>query len=117
MKVVISNRDKFIRKEIGRILTDQYPNCETKSFADCMLAAKEVYSDAVDVIIMGIDGIKLIPMLRKKEEYLRIIILADNRLHCDEAFSTGADAYITLPIVQGKLFSAVDGTLSADFTD
>ncbi|MBO6215930.1 MAG: hypothetical protein J6N76_10465 [Lachnospiraceae bacterium] len=114
MRVVISNRDKYARKEIVRYLCEQYPNCDTESYSDCLLAAKSVYTKSTDVIIVGIDGIKLIPMLRKKEAGLVVIVLADNYLHRDEAFSSGADAYLSLPLSREKLFDAVEGRQSMD---
>ncbi len=110
MKVVISYRDKYIRREIARYLSDQYPNCETEGFSDPLLAAKSVYCQPTDVVILGLDGIKLIPMLRKKGERIIIIILGENQYHRDEAYTSGADAYITLPLRTEDLFSAVEGT-------
>ena len=115
MKVVISNRDKYIRKEVVRNLIGQYPNCVTESYEDSMLAAKAVYNEPADVIIIGAAGLKLIPMLRKKDDKLKIVILADNNNHRDNAFSVGADAYITLPLSSDELFSAVEGTIEKDY--
>ena len=110
MKVVINHRDKFIRKEIIRLLADKYPNSEAESFADPLLAAKSVYMGNGDVVILGLSGIKLIPMLKKHDSSVRIIILAENASHRDEAYSVGADGYVTLPIREDDLFSAVEGT-------
>ena len=117
MKVIISHRDKYIRKDIVRYLGEQYPNCTTESYGDSMLAAKSVYTEPSNVIIMGIDGIKLIPMLRKRESGIIIVILADNGTHSDEAFSMGANAYLTLPLSQDSLFEAVEGRQTVDLWD
>ena len=117
MKIVISHKDKYIRKDIARFIGEQYPNCMTESFGDSLLAAKSVYTDPSDVIIVGIDGIKLIPMLRKRESDIIIVILADNFLHCDEAFSQGANAYLTLPLSKEKLYEAVEGRQAQEFSE
>ncbi len=110
MKVIISNRDKYIRKELIRIFKDRYPNSEAESFEDPLMAAKSVYMGSGDVVIYGLSGIKLIPMLKKYDESIRVVILAENDSHRDEAFSNGADAYVTLPIDKDELYSAVEGT-------
>lgn len=114
MKVIISNRDKYIRREIARQLREHYPSCEVESYDDALLAAKTAYRDPADAIVAGSDGIKLVPMLRKQGDELQIIIIADNSSHRDEAYSLGANAYITLPLNEELLFSAVDGTLDMD---
>ena len=114
MKVIISNRDKYIRKDIAGKLRANYPNSDTVSFDDPLLAAKSVYTGDCDVIIMGVEGIKLIPMLKKHGGPLTIVILASNDSHRDEAFSSGADAYIREPLRDDELFSAVEGRLSTD---
>ena len=111
MKIVISYREKFIRKEIVRQVTDRYPNSTVAGFEDCMLAAKSVYEGYCDVILMGVDGIKLIPMLRKRESDIIVVILSDNDFSYDDAISAGADAYIAGPIDYDKLFGAIEGTL------
>ena len=111
MKIVISYREKFIRKDLVRYVADRYPNSSVESYEDSMLAAKSVYEGYCDVMLMGVDGIKLIPMLRKREDDINIIILSDNELSREEAFSAGADSYITRPIDYDKLYSAIEGTL------
>ena len=110
MKIVISYRDKFIRKDLARELAGQYPNSVVESYADFMLAAKSVYTDPADVAVLGVEGIKVINMLRKRESDIRVIIVADNSLHIDEAYEGGADAYITIPYRSEELFAAIEGT-------
>ncbi len=110
MKVVISYRDNYIRKELIRMFTEHYPNSMTESFADPLLAAKSVYTDSADVVVLGLYGINLIPMLKKYNEDIKVIILAENNTHEDEAYTAGADGYVTMPIKQDELFSAVEGT-------
>ncbi len=110
MKIVISYRDKFIRKDLARELAGHYPNSVVESYGDFMLAAKSVYTDPADVAVLGVEGIKVIHMLRKRESDIRVIIVADNSLHCDEAYGGGADAYITVPVNTEELFAAIEGT-------
>ena len=110
MKVIISYRDKYIRKEIAGYLRDGYPNCEVLGFEDELLAAKEAYSEPSDVIVLGTEGIKLIPMLKKSGGGLRIVILADNDLHRYETYSMGGDAYVTRPYEKEDFFAAIEGT-------
>ncbi len=110
MKIVINYRDKYIRKELIRMFADRYPNSEAVSYEDPLMAAKSAFMGSGDIVIFGLSGIKLIPMLKNHDDSTRIIILAENPTHQDEAFSAGADAYITLPIREDELFSAVEGT-------
>ena len=114
MKAVISHRDKYIRKEITRYLGEQYPNCIMESYKDSMLAAKSVYTEPADVVIVGMDGIKLVPMLRKKEKEMIIVVLADNASHRDEVFSMGGNAYLTLPLTKENLVEAVENRQNED---
>ena len=111
MKIVISYREKFIRKDLVRHVADRYPNSTVESFEDSMLAAKSVYEGYCEVMLMGVDGIKLIPMLRMREDDINIIILSDNERSREDASRAGADAYITQPIDYDELFSAIEGTL------
>ena len=114
MKALISNKDKYVRNEVARQLNEHYPNCITEKYADSMLAAKSVYMEPADVIVMGLEGIKLIPMLRMRESGIIVIILADNDLHKEEATTGGANAYISLPLQPDALFDAVEGRYSLD---
>ena len=119
MKVIISYRDKHIRREIAGYLRDRYPNSTAEGFDDVLMAAKAVYneSEMADVVVVGVEGIKLIPMLRKTGGSLRIIILADSNLHRDEAYSSGADAYITKPFDGEDLVAAIEGSAFMDLLD
>ncbi|MCR5098833.1 MAG: response regulator [Lachnospiraceae bacterium] len=110
MKIVINHRDKYIRKELIRMCSDRYPNSDATSYEDPLMAAKSAFMGSGDVVIFGLSGIKLIPMLKNHDEHVRIIILAENAGHRDEAYSAGADGYITMPIREEELFSAVEGT-------
>ena len=114
MKVIICNRDNYIRRDVARQLREHYPNCEVQCFEDVLLAAKSVYYIIPDVVILGMDGIKLIQMLRKQAGDMQIVILADNPDHRDEAYSLGANGYITLPLSEDALYSAVEGRMDFD---
>ncbi|GEM_PF-4238316 len=115
MKVVINFRDKFIRRELVRLISERYPNSQAEVFNDPLMAARSVYVDPVDVVIIGLEGIKLISMLKKRGEGIRVVILAENDSHRDDAYSLGADAYISMPVKSDELYSAIDGTLSSEF--
>ena len=114
MKVVISYKDKFIRRDIVHKLREDYPNCEALGFGDCLLAAKSVYAGAeegepVNVLIAGTESLKLISMLKKAQNDINIVILADNEMHRDEAYALGAAAYVTRPFTREIISAAVEG--------
>ncbi len=114
MKVVINYRDKFIRRELVRLIGEQYPNSITESYDDPLMAARSVYVDPADVMIVGLEGVKLIPMLKKRNADIRVVIIAENDSHRDRAYSMGADAYMSIPIKSDILYASIDGTLSVD---
>lgn len=122
IKIAIADDHKIFRDGIRMALKEkQYVNIiwEAEDGKDLM---EKVWLKCPDVLLMDIrmpeiDGINAIPILRKKYEQLKIIILTmyDEQEMITKMMEKGANAYLTKTSDPEEIYEAILSCMSNDF--
>ena len=108
MKLVLALHNKAARRKIYTTLQKLYPNSGITSSADVMMAARTVYVEPVQIAILGMEGVKLISMIKKASPDIRVIIVADNDNERSFAVEKGADAFLFHPFTEEDLQDVIE---------
>lgn len=111
MKILVLDPDPRIRKNLEKILADEF----VIDTASCARDAEELFSSSVydlllmDLILPDIDGEHFINLIRAEYKNLPVIVIS-NKSHVSDkniAFDHGADDYIVKPINNLELRSRI----------
>ncbi len=65
----------------------------------------------LDIHMPGIDGVETAKMIRRKNDYMKIIFITSSKEHYQQAFEVFASNYILKPLNKDRLFSVLDRVL------
>ncbi len=109
MKVVISTKNNIRCRELHYLLNRTYPNCDILVYRDVMLAVKSAIEDSADVLFADAEVVRFVKMIKKLQEHIIVVVLADNDSNVDDWKDIGINAFLVDPITQEMMIDSIEG--------
>lgn len=107
MKILMAGKKQDILIKREELLTELFPDSESISFLDPLLAVKYCVDHRVDMVISDfslpmIDGIQMIKLLRSQNRLVLPILIEEEERHGSDAEKLGI-GYLTEPVTADEL--------------
>lgn len=122
MRIAICDDDALCREQILAIVTEYISKCDRELTVSVYEKAAALLDDALryggwdiyilDIIMPGINGIRLGMELRRHDPDCKILYLSSSREFALDSYQAKASDYLVKPVQKERLFQSLDDTIS-----